>query len=69
MPSTNDELRAKFTDYSDAWFILEKNGFKLDDNGVISKPHPEYKPTEEEWDSIQYMIEEWDFGLKGLPPN
>lgn len=69
MPSASDELRERmrirFGDPIDdagpmRW--LEKQGYKMTGGWEWIKPSPEHKPTEDEIEAIQFLIDEWDMG-------
>lgn len=60
MPQASDELRAKFPGHdSEALEVIATN-FN-DDKGWITLKDPNYKPTEREWDAVDYLIHEWDY--------
>lgn len=60
MPQASDELRAKFPGHdAEALEVLRKN-FR-DNKGCLSLKDPNYKPTEREWDAVDYLIHEWDY--------
>ena len=65
MPQATDELRAKFPgDDGEALDVLEQN-FVVDRTGVIRKKDSAYKPTDREFDAIDYLFQEWDYGYEG----
>lgn len=64
MPQATDELRAKFPGWdAEAMEVLEKN-FICSKGGVYRKKDPNYEPTQREWDAIDYMWQEWDYGYE-----
>lgn len=68
MPQATDELRAKFPGWDqEAQEVLGTN-FTLHypSVGIIRKRDPKYKPTEREWDAVDYLIQEWDYAYE--PP-
>ena len=62
MPQASDELREKWRHPQDALGQLER-GF-VDDNGMI-RCRKGYKPTNEDYDAIDYLCYEWDFAYAG----
>lgn len=64
MPQASSELQAKFPGGdSEAHEVLKIN-FRLDRGFIYRKKSPSYKPTEREWDAINYMFHEWDYGYE-----
>lgn len=64
MPQATPELRAKFPGHdSEAMEVLAKNFTQS--KGVYRKKDPNYKPNLREWDAVDYMIQEWDYGYEG----
>jgi len=62
MPQATDELREKFPGSdSEALEVIATN-FLVDRGGVIRKRDPKYKPTVREYDAIDYLFQEWDYG-------
>jgi len=62
MPQATDELRAKFPGWdAEALQVLETN-FTVGEDGVIRKKLPAYAPTPREFDAIDYLFQEWDYG-------
>lgn len=62
MPQATDELRDKFPDYDGEALEVIKEHFTVDRTGIIRKKDPNYDPTEREWDAIDYLFQEWDYG-------
>lgn len=63
MPQATDELRAKFPECdSEALDVLEVNFTQT--KGIFRKKNPAYSPTQREWDAIDYMFQEWDYGYE-----
>lgn len=61
MPQASPELRAKFPGSdAEAMAVLEKNF--MQSKGIFRKKEPNYQPTQREWDAIDYMFQEWDYG-------
>lgn len=61
MPQATPELAAKFPgDDQEALEVLEANF--IERAGVFCKKDPKYQPTEREWDAIDYLFHEWDYG-------
>lgn len=60
MPQATDELRAKFPDDDAEALEVIRENFN-DDKGWITLKDPNYKPTEREWDAVDYLIQEWDY--------
>jgi len=62
MPQATDEQRARWPGWdAEAIKFLEDAGYKLTKewNWIIP---PGHKPTEREYDAMDYMCNEWDFG-------
>lgn len=51
-----------FDSDSDAWVQLGDNF--IDNVGII-QPKPGYYPSAEDYDAINYLIVEWDYGYEG----
>jgi len=84
MPQASDKLRAKiaayFPDDGSEYYsaidtrgpitYLESLGWTIDDKFYIApgpgRTHP--MVTEQEWDCIDFLIQEWDFGFYGFDP-
>ena len=71
MPSTTPERRALierwFGDESPDWHamkFLESHGYREIANGVIRRPVPHHNMSEDEWECIAYLVQEWDFALE-----
>jgi hypothetical protein len=64
MPQTNDRLRALFEDDSHARDVLESAGWTCAGGWWDV---PAHEPTGHEWDAIQYLVEEWDHGIRKSP--
>ena len=62
MPQASDALRAKFADDASAISLLEGAGFVLLPSWSWLLPSPTYVPTQEQYDAIDYLIGEWDYG-------
>lgn len=58
MPQAPDYLRAKFAHDGEAWAALGDNF--TDTRGLI-RPKPGHKPTDREFDAIDYLVMEWDY--------
>lgn len=68
MPQATQQLRDKFPGGDrEALTVLEAN-FKHD-AGVFTKKTHGYVPTEREWDALDYLLDEWDYGyiIEPLP--
>lgn len=65
MPQAPDHLRAKFADDSAAFEALGFNFFCLP--GGVIYPKEGYVPNAHEWDAIDYLIMEWDYGYSSEP--
>jgi len=62
MPQTTDEHRARSPGGDTAAIdCLKKAGFVLTEQWTWIPPK-DHEPTEREWDAIDYLIFEWDFG-------
>ena len=68
MPTASDELREKMNEYfqepielSPPLEFLKGLGWK-DDAGMLRRPSGR-NITQKEWDCVQFLIEEWDFGF------
>jgi hypothetical protein len=67
MPQATDDLRAKFPGWdAEALEVLAENF--TDTRGVFRKKNPAYQPTEREWEAINYMFQEWDYGYEEISP-
>jgi hypothetical protein len=63
MPSASEELRAKFPGSDqEAIGVLRKHF--VAQKFVWRKIDPKYKPTQREWDAINYLFHEWDWGYE-----
>lgn len=68
MPSAPAELQDKFPGMdSEAIEVLEKHGWSMSPGFIWSPPAPTYKPSQREWDAIDYLIQEWDYGYAAQP--
>jgi hypothetical protein len=62
MPQTTPELRAKFPGFdAQACTYLKSQGYILTRQWEWVKPREEV--TDDEWDALVYLVEEWDYGL------
>lgn len=71
MPQASDDLRATII----RWFgdmdvhgplkLLESQGFVVDHTFMIFPPTPSHSSTHVQWDCVEYLITEWDFGYGG----
>lgn len=80
MPQASDELRAEvakiippqpghiIVDCGDAQAWLEKKGWKISEDWNFIRPRAKYSPSDEEWDVLQYLVDEWDYGTQLLDP-
>lgn len=48
------------------WATLAKNFKEL--CGIIYRKDPNYTPTNDEWDAVDYMVYEWDYGYSSQLP-
>lgn len=64
MPQASDELRAMFEDDSVAWEALGQNFY--DDRGMIRRKDKTARPTDHQFNAIDYLCDEWDYGWEGL---
>ena len=69
MPQASDELRAKMDSYFDNGGINDYDPFAFlighgysEKRGIIYRPHNEHIPTKKEWDCIEFLCDEWDYG-------
>lgn len=64
MPQASDELRAKFPGHDDEALKVLEEHFTWDKPAlwIIRRKDPNYVPTDREWEAIDYMCDEWDFG-------
>lgn len=63
MPQAPQWLRDKFPgDDAEALEILEANF--TEKAGVFRKKDPNYQPTEREFEAIDYLFQEWDYGYE-----
>jgi len=63
MPSAPEYLKAKFPGSdAQAMKFLESHGFCLTGDWTWKLPSPDHIVTEDEWDAIEYLVLEWDFG-------
>lgn len=63
-PQATPELRAKFPGGdSEAMEVLKLN-FEWGEPKpfIIRKKNPNYEPTQREWDAVDYLFHEWDWG-------
>jgi hypothetical protein len=65
MPQAQDWLQEKFSTDLDALLTID-SAFTIDSKYLI-RPRPGATPTQEQWDAVQYLLEEWDFGLDEGP--
>lgn len=73
MPQASDEDRAKMAKYFGGDGIddgppshyLHGRGWIFTNSGMIQKPSADYKPTEQEWDCLYFLCDEWDYGYDG----
>jgi len=61
MPESSPRLRAMFEDDSAAADVLEAAGWTCVDF-TWQVPADESTVTDREWDALQYLCEEWDYG-------
>lgn len=65
MPQASDELRAKFPGSDqEALEVLSANF--IETKFVFRKKDAAYVPTRREWEAIDYLFHEWDFGYEEL---
>jgi hypothetical protein len=69
MPQASEELRAKWGDEGGVGerktiAFLRKWGWKMVGNGVWRLPRPEDEITADEWDALQFLVDEWDHALE-----
>lgn len=64
MPQASEELRAKFPGSDQQAFEVIRNNFDVSRAGMICPKVQGYKPTAEEWDAIDYLFYEWDYGYR-----
>ena len=64
MPMAPDDMRARWDGPNDkkALAHLEEGGYVLDDQYWWSHPDPDWEPSDEDWDAMNFMILEWDYG-------
>lgn len=63
MPTAPKELRDKFPGMdTEALQLLEAAGFTVSKDFIVRKPKPDYNPSSREFDAIDYLVEEWDYG-------
>lgn len=48
------------------WLILARNF--IDDRGTIRRRDKTYQPTDEEFKTIDYFCDEWDYDWEGMKP-
>lgn len=72
MPSTSQELLDKWggeqgVGEDKALNFLISKGWKEEGNGFMVRPEgkSEADISEEEWEALQFLHEEWDFGYRG----
>ena len=70
MPQASDELRAKWggemgVGDDKAIAFLESKGWKEVGNGMWRRP-ADRKISDDEWDAIDFLVNEWDHGLEPL---
>jgi hypothetical protein len=73
MPSASDEDRAKMAKYfggsgiddGPPMLYLHAKGWKFPRGGMILKPSPDYKPSQQEWDCVYFLCDEWDHAYEG----
>lgn len=67
MPQATEELRKRWH-YNDngkwpadkqAYDYLKDRGWGYD-KGTWRKPRTDYRPTEDEWSALEYLVQEWD---------
>lgn len=62
MPQASEKLRAKFPGGDrEARDVLQAN-FTISRKFIIEKKQPTYNPTSREWDAVDFLIFEWDYG-------
>lgn len=61
MPQGRPELHAFWEHDGRAWEHLEPN-FTSEDS-IIRQKDPSYKPTFVDWQAIEYLVTEWDWGF------
>jgi len=61
MPQASDELRAKFPGGDQEAIEVLRRHF-VAQKFIWRKIDPTYKPTRREWDAIDYLFHEWDWG-------
>lgn len=68
MPQGPAHLHVQFGDDGTAWNYLKRLGF-TNNKGMIHPPYRSYSISEEEWDAITYLAQEWDwdFSRAGAP--
>lgn len=68
MPQATQELRDKWDHdtYMEklAWDHLRKRGFTYTRGGIIQAPE-DHTFIQDDWDAIDYMCQEWDYGWEG----
>lgn len=67
MPQASERLRAMFSDDRAAWEILRVDF--ADDRGVIRPVSPLDELTPAQFDAIDYLCDEWDYGYEPFPQN
>lgn len=71
MPMATEEQRAEWggsdgIGEEKAWSFLEQRGWQEVGNGFMRPSKPVDQITDQEWDALSFLIDEWDFGY--LPP-
>lgn len=68
MPTATDELREKMRkmfgdplDDGPPYNFLKEKGF-TEKAGVLFAPRPDYMVSQEEYDCIDFLCDEWDYG-------
>jgi len=65
MPQATNQLRRKFPNGDrEALDVIEANFF-INRGGFIQKKDPKYQPTDREFEAIDYLFQEWDYGYSG----
>lgn len=64
MPQATDELRAYWggVDDTPAYEHLKRQGFIDHHDWTWTKPSPDYVLSERDWNAIEFLIDEWDWG-------
>lgn len=62
MPQASEELRAKFPGGDWEAFLVIREHYRVRLGGIIEPRILGYKGTAREYDAIDYLCNEWDYG-------